>query len=168
MDAVGRDWPGAANERPLTELGGRQAQRIADELEQEPVHALYASSNVRCRQSLEPLAKKFGLKIVDAPNFADVLDLRGQGPNPMASAYLAGSASSELEKIRSATSEGRVVICSNGGDIVSSLMAFLAGSSGAPMPEKRQESVRGAVYKAVFDGDRVTVSQREASPDFPS
>jgi broad specificity phosphatase PhoE len=173
MDAVGRDFTGPDDARPLTDLGRKQAERIAEELGGEPVVAVYASPNTRCRQSIEPLAKKHGLSIGDLPLFQDVHDLRGQGrdplgpgPNPVASAYLAGSAASELEKIRMAVPQGRVVICAVGGDIVPALMAFLAGMRGSAVPG-RLKSLRGGVYKAVFDGDQITVSEREASSNFP-
>jgi probable phosphoglycerate mutase len=173
LDAVGRDFKGPDDARPLTDLGSKQAERIAQELGGEPVTAVYASSNTRCRQSIEPLAKRYGLTIGDLPMFKDVHDLRGQGrdpngpgPNPVASAYLAGSAASELERIRKTVPEGRVVICANGGDIVPALMAYLAGTRGSPVPG-RLKSLRGGVYKAVFDGDQVTISEREASSDFP-
>jgi len=168
MDAAsGRDWAGDPEERPLTELGRRQADRIAEELGTQPVNAVFATPNVRCRQSVEPIAKRFGLEVQDVPRFADELDLRAQGANPLASAYLAGAAASDLDRIGTTLPNGRVVICSNGGDIVPGLMAYLAGrAKQSPIP-KKLDSLRGGVYEVVFEGEKAMVSQREASPDFP-
>lgn len=162
-----KDWSGDPEERSLTDLGLRQAERMANEMALEPVNAVYASTNIRSRQSIEPLAKRFNLPIGDVPHFEDVHDLRGRGSEPLASAYLAGSAAADLEAIRRDVPEGRVVICSNGGDIVPGLIAYLAGNSGSELVGKAK-TLRGSVYKAVFEQDTVHVSLREASSDFPS
>ena len=64
MDAGDRHrWTGHQDERPLSELGRRQAAVMAEALEVEPIEALCGSPALRCRQTLEPLAERFGLPI---------------------------------------------------------------------------------------------------------
>ena len=67
MDAVNRnEWQGAADERPLTDLGRKQAEIIAERLGSQEVDAVFSSPAARCQQSLEPLAKKAGVKVANA------------------------------------------------------------------------------------------------------
>jgi broad specificity phosphatase PhoE len=48
VDAVDRNqWQGAADDRPLTELGQQQAERLAQELGAEPLQAIYSSAAAR-------------------------------------------------------------------------------------------------------------------------
>jgi hypothetical protein len=106
------------------------------------------------------------------------MDLRGQagqeeGPNTLAGAYLAGSAYADIQKIRSAIPNGRVVVCSNGGDIVPALAAFLAGSSAAEIPPRLERAPgggvrRGGIYTFVLTDSGASVSARPASADFPT
>jgi 2,3-bisphosphoglycerate-dependent phosphoglycerate mutase len=59
---------GQAPDDPLTELGLRQAEQLADFLQGcGPVDALYSSPYLRARQSIAPLAARLGLPVtVDA------------------------------------------------------------------------------------------------------
>jgi 2,3-bisphosphoglycerate-dependent phosphoglycerate mutase len=56
--------------RPLSPRGHRDAQAIADALDGERLCAIYSSPYMRARQSVEPLAARLGLPIVE------VADLR--------------------------------------------------------------------------------------------
>ena len=65
MDAGDRRrWSEDQNLRPPSELGRRQAERMAAALADGPVDGLYSSPALRCRQTLEPLAARFALPIV--------------------------------------------------------------------------------------------------------
>jgi hypothetical protein len=101
-DAVDRNaWQGAPDDRPLTELGHRQAERIAEELGTPEVKALYSSQALRCRASMEPLSQKLGLAVVVLPDFQDTAE----------------KALGALRDIHSAVPNGRAVLCSY-GDVV--------------------------------------------------
>ena len=180
LDVVGRQgWQGDTEERPLTEVGRRQAERIAEELlAAGPVNGVFASTNTRCRQSVEPLAKRAGTEVKDAPGFQAPPNQafgQGDGSNPLNPAYQAGSTYADLRKIQAGLPNGRFVICSNGGDIISSLLAFLAGTRGLEVPAQLEVSLgggtadlrRGNVSTVVLDGDEVILRQRVAAPDFP-
>jgi broad specificity phosphatase PhoE len=65
VDDVDRNqWRGAPDDRPLTELGQQQAERLAQELGAEPLQAIYSSQAQRCRESLAPLSGRVGLPVV--------------------------------------------------------------------------------------------------------
>ena len=177
MDAVARnEWTGPGDERPLTELGRQQSQRIADELTAVgPITALYSSPALRCRASLEPLSQTLGLHVQVAPGFKDTLGYRapagwergdGKGPDPLGGAASAGSAYRALLDIRDALPDGsRAVLCSY-GDIVPALLAFVAGANGTAMPPRLDK--KGALYAIALDGDVATIAHRDASEGFPS
>jgi len=68
MDAGDRrQWTGEQDTRPLSDLGRRQARRLCDELAREAIDALYSSPALRARQSIEPLAQRFGLPVTMLP-----------------------------------------------------------------------------------------------------
>ena len=167
LDAGDRTkWPGDQNQRPLTELGRRQAQALAGALAAEPVDALYSSPALRCRQSIEPLAERFGLPITVLPELAE-FDVRstpegwGSGPD---SAFAAGTAFAAVERIRSERPPGRAIACSHGG-IIPALVAFLtAAHSLEGVPELTH---RGQWYRLRFEGERVSIDIEEASAGFP-
>ncbi|HWO73672.1 MAG TPA: phosphoglycerate mutase family protein [Dehalococcoidia bacterium] len=174
MDAVGRnDWQGPPDDRPLTELGWKQAERIAEELTKEKVDAIFSSPAARCRLSLEPLSKRTSLPVQVLPGFRDTLGYKApagwenpnrEGPDPLGGAYSAGSAYAALREIAAQVPNGRAVLCSY-GDIVPALMAFLAGANGAEMPPRNNK--KGAVFTIVVDGEKATLQGKDAPPDFP-
>jgi 8-oxo-dGTP diphosphatase len=177
MDAVNRnEWTGPGDERPLTELGKRQSERLTHELAAGgPVAALYSSPALRCRESMEPMAKRFGVPVQVASGFKDTSGYKapvgwergdGKGPDPLGGAASAGSAYAALQKIRSALPDGsRAVLCSY-GDIVPALLAFLSGANAIEMPPRLDK--KGALYTVVLDGDKASITHRDASEDFPA
>ncbi|MGH2519290.1 MAG: histidine phosphatase family protein [Chloroflexota bacterium] len=174
MEAVDRKgWSGPPDDRPLTALGLKQAKRIADELGVQPVSAIFSSPALRCRQSLEPLAARVGLPVVVLPGFKDTQGYRApggwenperSGGDPLGGAQSAGSAYAALREIQARVPEGRAVLCSY-GDIVPALLAFLSGSYALDMPPRNNQ--KGATFTVAFDGERLTMSGRPPSADFP-
>jgi len=55
-------WTRPDIERPLTEDGELQARAIADELEDEPIDAIWTSPAQRCVQTVKPLCAKRGIR----------------------------------------------------------------------------------------------------------
>jgi broad specificity phosphatase PhoE len=177
MDAVGRnEFAGPGDERPLTELGQKQAQRIVEDLTADgPIAAIYSSPALRCRASLEPLSQKLGLPVQVAPGFKDTGGYKApegwergdaKGPDPLGGAASAGSAYRALLDIRDALPDGsRAVLCSY-GDIVPALLAFVSGANGIAMPPRAEG--RGVRYVVTLDGDRASIAHHDASAGFPS
>lgn len=58
-------WEGDDRVRPLTKNGWRQAEAIADHLAARGASVLLTSPYLRCRQTLEPLARLLDVVIVD-------------------------------------------------------------------------------------------------------
>ena len=59
-------WEGPDHVRPLTRPGWRQAEGLVEQFRETPFARLVSSPYVRCRQTLEPLARERGLPIEDA------------------------------------------------------------------------------------------------------
>src|SRR5918997_2740018 len=70
--AVGRsDWSAPDRQRPLTKKGERQALGLVDLLAHADIHRVSTSPAVRCRDTVAPLASKFGLALHDAEELAE-------------------------------------------------------------------------------------------------
>jgi len=174
MDAVDRkEWQGAADDRPLTDAGKRQAERIAKELGAAPVQGIFSSPALRCRQSLEPISKACNLPITVLPGFKDTLGYKAPagwenpdrpGGDPLGGAQSAGSAFAALRDIQTQVGDGHAVLCSY-GDIVPALLALLSGIYGIDMPARNNK--KGAVFTVQLDGETVRMSSREPAADFP-
>src|SRR3954454_205505 len=76
-------WSGPDLERPLNERGLREAEALVELLSAVPVRRLLSSPALRCRQTLDPLARRLGLAIestdllapdVDAPRVAELAE----------------------------------------------------------------------------------------------
>jgi 8-oxo-dGTP diphosphatase len=176
MDAGDRRaWVGDQDVRPLSELGRRQAARMAQALAVAPFDALYSSPALRCRQTLEPLAAQLSLSIVELPElretdgFLPPADWAAQLPatmqSPLGGAYAAGRAVAALRLIRSVIPRGRVAVCSH-GDVVPALVAHFAGAHRLTLPPPHNR--RGGWYTILLDGERVSVEHVHPIPDFPA
>lgn len=177
MDAVSRQsWSGPPDERPLTQLGRRQAERMADVLASDPVDGLFSSEAQRCRQSLEPLSARASLPIIVIEHFRDTHGFRAPAgwalpdapaAHPLGGALAAGSAYRGLEQIRRTIGDGRGVLCSY-GDIVPALLAFLAGANDLPMPARDGFTDKGVIVRITVEGETVAVVSGGPPPGFPS
>jgi 8-oxo-dGTP diphosphatase len=76
-----RLWESDDEARPLSKLGHRQSEAIAERLMSRPVSTLHSSPYVRCVQTLEPLAARLGTEVrhddrlAEAAPFEPVLEL---------------------------------------------------------------------------------------------
>jgi broad specificity phosphatase PhoE len=175
LDAVNRkEWTGAPDDRPLTELGLKQAQSMADYLAQRGIDAVVSSPALRCRQSLEALSSQVGLPVRVDDGFCDTHGYRppagwgsggDDGPSPLGGALAAGSAFASFSRLQREFPHGRVILCSY-GDVVPALLAFIAGAHGAAMP--RRTNAKSAVFTIEIDGDTATMATAEAWTDTPS
>jgi len=148
MDAVDRNsWQGASDDRPLTPLGERQSERIAEELTAEPVQAIYSSQALRCRASLAPLSDRLGMPVQVLTEFQDTAD----------------KALGALREMHAAVPEGRAVLCSY-GDVVPALLNYLTSAWGQPNPER--DTRKGAVFTLRYDGTSGSVETRGPSAEF--
>ena len=166
-----RTWEGDQDERPLSELGRRQAQRFTELLAVAPVDSLFSSPALRCRQTIEPLATAFGLEIGVVPGLAESNEFAtasgwGEIHRPREAyggAQAAGRAFAALRQIRSNRENGRVVVCSH-GDIVPVLVAFLSATYDLALPEP---GLRPIWYTLHFEGEACRGWLIHPPDDFP-
>ncbi len=174
MDAGDRwQWTAAQDTRPLSELGRRQAQRLCDELARDAIDALYSSDALRARQSIEPLAQRFGLPVTVLPGLHEIegrlppqawQSERFPANDPLGGAYAAGAAMRALDTIRANHSAGRVAACTH-GDVLPSLIVYLIAAQELDLPAPNQ--TRGGWYTLLLEGDRVDVQHHDIVPNFP-
>lgn len=69
-----RAWTGDDTERPLSERGLRQAAALVDALPAVHARRLLSSPSLRCRQTLEPLARRLLVPIEETPLLAPDAD----------------------------------------------------------------------------------------------
>ncbi len=163
MDAGDRKkWPGDQDERPLSELGRRQALAQAEALAREPIDALYSGPALRCRQTLQPLAEQLGLEIGVLPGLGEKDAWRepdGWEDGPATAAHAAGRAFAALDGIGTLHPNGRVVACSH-GHVIPVLVAFLVASRGlVGVPQLRH---RGQWYRIRLGEADAGIELREA------
>jgi broad specificity phosphatase PhoE len=112
MDAGDRaEWDGPQDERPLSNLGRKQAASLASLMSKwSGITALFASPAARAHETLEPLARQLGLEIETMPSLSE----RRPGESDAAMAQRGERA---LDEIRRGSPDG-IVIAASHGDIV--------------------------------------------------
>lgn len=153
MDAGDRKaWQGDQDERPLTELGHRQSEALADALVGEAIDAVYAGPALRCRQTLEPLAERLGLKVNVMAELGEKRAWRAPGgwdPATSTAAFAAGMLALAIDKLETLHPGGRVVACSH-GHTIPAYVAFHYGSRGVTNAPPLE--YRGQWYRVRIDG----------------
>jgi broad specificity phosphatase PhoE len=153
MDAGDRAaWRGDQDERPLSDLGRRQAEALAHELGEIDIEAIFASPALRARQTVEPLAAYGGLEVHIIPDLTE----KQLGEDRQA---LERRGVSALDAIRTAVKEGRAVACSH-GDLIPATIEALASQSNLPAPEPLEH--RAQRYTITFDALGVEIKRVEA------
>lgn len=64
-------WTGDDAQRPLSKKGWAQSRVVAEQLARLGIAELRSSPYVRCRQTLEPLADRLGVSIIDDERLAE-------------------------------------------------------------------------------------------------
>lgn len=131
-------WQGHTD-RPLTELGRRQAAALAERLADVPLDAVYASDLARARDTALAVAERKGLRVVARPDLREVdvgnwsgktrADVERSDPEGIArwlegaTGWLGGETYEEMaaravaavREIAAAHAGGRVLVVSHGG-----------------------------------------------------
>jgi phosphohistidine phosphatase SixA len=130
-------WEGDDALRPLDDRGEAEARAIADALADAGIDRLWSSHFVRCRQTVQPLADKLGLKITDHSELAE----GGHGADALAALLHAAEA-------------GKTVGACSHGDVIPAVVAAAvrrgAVLDGPPSPSK------GARYELAVEKGAVT------------
>lgn len=148
-------WHGGPDrQRPLSEEGRVQARKLVDELIADgPLAGLYSSPMARCVQTLEPLADKVGLDVVEVVELAEAegVPVVDAGSVWVGSAWLGGRALQLIGRLLDEHAGGRVVCCSH-GDVIPAVLAVLAGRDGLPLRDVHLK--KGGRMRLRFDGRR--------------
>ena len=96
-------WEGDDRLRPLDERGRRQAEGLVDLLRGHRPSRVLSSGYVRCRESVEPLARTLGLTVEEREELAE------------------GASAEEVLSLASTLAEDVVVLCTH-GDVVVELL----------------------------------------------
>ncbi len=123
-----RRWQGDDRDRPLTERGWRQAQRLAGLLKSFDPERILSSPYARCVQTVEPLAVQLGLPVEPADELAE-----GRG---IEAALLLRSLA------------GQAVVTCTHGDVVHEVLGALGSLAGLTLPTSTA-SPKGSTW--VFD-----------------
>jgi phosphohistidine phosphatase SixA len=141
-----KSWAGPDEGRPLSEKGTRQAEAIAERFAGEGIDQVVSSPSLRCRQTVEPLARQLGTKVRDDEALAE-----------------GSSVKSSLALLRRAIKAGGdVALCSH-GDVIPNMMSALQadGLKG----DGTVDSAKGGTFVLQTKDGRVASSQYVPPPD---
>ncbi|MBM2614577.1 histidine phosphatase family protein [Actinoplanes sp. LDG1-06] len=160
--SVPRDgWAGEQDDRPLSSAGHEQARALAEAVGTH-IDAICTSPALRCRQTVEPLAARAGLELIELPELREAsgFDQPAEWVNgvfaPMgeaiAGAWIAGQAWGALARVVEAA---RTTVACSHGDVIPLLLAALTGAYRVPVPPLVE---RGGWYTLRFAGSALTVT----------
>lgn len=150
-------WRGDQDERPLSELGRRQAAALAQDLSRGPIGGLFSSPALRCVQTLEPLSSLSGRPVITLAGLRE--QQRGQeGDDALAERGL--MALDEAE----GSGGGRVIVCSH-GDVIPAAVELLVRRQGLTL--RSRLSQRGEWYTITLRPDKPSIRLNGAPEGFP-
>ena len=140
-------WSGPDEERPLDQLGRRQASALADVLEAYGVRDLYSADIVRCIDTLAPLAKRIKQPVTTQPLVSEA----GYAERPDASVRWLADVASQRRA---------VAVASQGGPVpeLAERLCQLLEHPCDPLPRTRKG---GYVVVHLHDDKRVQVAAVE-------
>lgn len=139
-------WGGPDVERPLSAKGRAQAERIAEQFADVGIKRVISSPAARCRETVEPLAVRLGLRIEDDGALAE-----GTSTRPTLH-LVAGLAAEDVD----------VALCSH-GDVIPALMEALEtqGLTG----DGNLASAKAGAFILDTDAGRITHTLYVPPPD---
>lgn len=158
-------WVGDHDVRPLSNLGRQQAHALVAALGTD-IDAIFSSPALRCRQTVEPLARAANRPVETLAELAEGDGFREpaawtQGllapmAGPAAGAWAAGRMLRALMIMCDRYAGGRVVACSH-GDVIPVLLATLCSVSSTPLPRLVD---RGGWFGVRLAGGAVAITVR--------
>ncbi|BCJ38401.1 hypothetical protein Athai_59040 [Actinocatenispora thailandica] len=158
------DWPGAHDERPLTEAGHQQAVALASRIGA-GIAAIFSSPMLRCLQTVQPLADATGLPIERLPELRDTEDFGeprawkdgflAPVSGPVAGAWAAGRGLRAVLTIAHRV-PGRRVVATSHGDLIPVLLSTLCATYEVPPPAVLPD--RGGWWTLHFTGATIGVT----------
>lgn len=133
------DWQGDDRLRPLSKSGWRQAEALVEVFEKLPVDRILSSPYVRCVQTVEPLAKRRGVRIETTQGLAE-----GAGAEPV------------FEFMRKFPDQG-VVLCTH-GDVVQEVLERLV-ANGILRRRDTLQMAKGSTWIIEHDHGKVVAAR---------
>jgi 8-oxo-dGTP diphosphatase len=137
--------------RPLDGKGERQAEALAENLLPFLPAAVHSAPMRRCRETVQPLADRLGLKIADEP----LLGEEAYRDDP------AGARRRLVELVGNLGEVGSVVACSQGG-VIPGVVKSLAGRADVTIGEAG--TPKAAYWLLTFDGKRLVQADPYPAP----
>ncbi|MBO0707074.1 MAG: histidine phosphatase family protein [Candidatus Dormibacteraeota bacterium] len=137
-------WSGDDRLRPLTAEGFRQAEGLVELLAAVQLTEIRSSPYVRCRQTVEPLARARSLPILDDPDLAE-----------------GGSLEPLLDRA-ALTGEGCWAVCTH-GDVLQDLLWRLPGSR--EMGDEERGDAKGGTWVVEVERSGVTAARYLPPPE---
>ena len=100
------DWEGDDRLRPLSRAGTRQAAELVDRLKDGAITSVLSSPYLRCIQTVEPVARHFGLRVEQERRLAE------------------GSGSEPVVRVIRERSGSNLVLCTH-GDVIQEFLEHL-------------------------------------------
>jgi broad specificity phosphatase PhoE len=119
-----REWSGDDDLRPLSPVGQRQAECIADALVDAGIQQIVSSPFVRCRQTLDPLAQRLRL------------------PLELSDALAEGAPLTDTLRLFEKVGATNAALCTH-GDVVANVIGHLK-QAGVPIDDERLE--KGSIW----------------------
>jgi 8-oxo-dGTP diphosphatase len=135
-------WPGEDRLRPLDGAGRRQAEGLRAALRYFQPDRVLAADNVRCVETVEPLAEELGVPVATEPALTEQafgVDV-GRGLRRVQEIVALG---------------GRSVLCSQGG-VIPPIITAMSRQDGLPLPEISAR--KGSVWALSFVDDRLAAA----------
>jgi len=143
MAASRSSWPARDQLRPLSELGRRQADALAERLAGIPLGHIISSPYARCTETVTPLSKRCGLAVEVSATLAE-------GAPPAGVLGLIGGVAG-----------CDALLCSH-GDVIPALLEHYASLGVDLGPEP--ECTKASVWVIETDGSRVVTARYLAPP----
>ena len=137
-------WEGDDRMRPLTAEGRRQAEALVGLLSAVPLTEIRSSPYLRCRQTVEPLARARSLPVLDDETLAE-----------------GGSLDPLLELVARAP-DGASAACTH-GDVLEDLVRHLIATG--TVAEKDAGGAKGGTWVLELDRSGVTVARYLPPPE---
>jgi 8-oxo-(d)GTP phosphatase len=134
------EWQGDDAVRPLDELGREQAEELVRLLSRFEVQEIVAADNLRCIQTVKPLADSVGLQVREEPLLSEEC--------------FAGHEGEALELLRKLGDHNEAVAACTQGPVVPEVVTALAEEDRLELPNPLKNK-KACVWALSFDGRRL-------------
>jgi 8-oxo-dGTP diphosphatase len=143
-------WDGDDRDRPLDDTGRDQAEELVRLLSRFEVERLVSADNLRCLQTLKPLADSIGLEVEEEP-------LLSEHGYP-------GHESEAIDALRRLADDGHALAACSQREVIPDLLERLASEDGVELPDSVKYK-RASVWALSFDGNRLCAAEYFPPPD---